>query len=77
MARKKSPTQGEIVKANIRYYQQLYDLEDQSIFTAAHVAQATWYRRLKQPETFSIAELLGIAKALNTDLVSLLKPKEA
>jgi hypothetical protein len=77
MARKKALTQGEIVVANIRYYKQLQGVEDEHLYLAARVSHTSWYKRLKNPETFSITELLGVAKALDTDLLSLLKPKEA
>ncbi len=76
MARKKALTQGEIIVANIKYYKAAYDMEDEPIYTAARMSRSTWQSRLRRPETFSIGELLNIARKLDTPLIALITPKE-
>lgn len=77
MARKKQLTQGEIIVANIKYYKSTSGLEDEPIYTAARMCRTTWHNRLNHPETFSIGELLNVARKFDIPLISLITPKEA
>lgn len=76
MARKKALTQGETIVANIKYYKSACGLEDEPIYTAARMCRATWQNRMKNPDDFSIGELLNIARKLEIPLVSLITQKE-
>ena len=64
MGRKKPLTPGEIVVANIKYYQVTTGESDEALYTAARMCRATWYNRLRTPNTFMLSELLGIARKL-------------
>ena len=76
MARKKQPTAGEIITANIMYFKSTTGIEDEPLYLAARLGRTAWYDRLKHPEKFRIAELMGIARKLDVPLMCLIEPKE-
>lgn len=60
--------QGRQVLASIRYYQTLYGYADRDLWETAGVSERTWRTRERQPETFTVQELLRLAKRFDRTL---------
>ena len=76
MARKKQPTAGEIIVANIQYFKQMTGIEDEPLRLAANLCKTSWHDRLKHPEKFKVSELVGVARKFEIPLITLIAPKE-
>jgi len=60
--------QGRQVLASIRYYQVMFGFTDRDLWETAGMSERTWRTRERQPETFTVHELLRLAKRFDTTL---------
>lgn len=60
-----------VLLANIDYFRRMKGITDEEFEIAGRMSKSTYYRRLREPDTFLLSELMGISKKLGVSLTRL------
>ena len=62
-----------LLRRKIKALQTLYDINNEKMATKLHMSQRSYERRLSDPESMKVADIIRLEKVLHTDLLNVEK----